>query len=161
MGQLSQLGETIDLANRLHRVIRLLGRDRLTLACALDVEEDARRRRVLLIHALRIALIQRICLLAAAVPEFSPDHGVTRSQIQQRLVRLDETGAVEQLATIFPKDRDCADQGADFGEPATYRPDPALSYALEDRDLFSPLLRLHSMVVRLGGCLTHDVGAIG
>jgi phosphoenolpyruvate carboxylase len=161
MGELSRLAETVGLADRLHRVIRRLGRDRQALARALDVEDDARRRRLLLVHGLRVALIQRICLLAAAVPEFSPDHGVTRSQIQQRLVRLDEAGAVEQLASIFPKERDCGGQGADFGEPATYRPDPALSYAMEDRDLFSPLLRLHAAVVRLGACLTHDIGAMG
>lgn len=161
MGELSQLGETIALADRLHRVIRRLGRDRLALGRSLAVEEDARRRRLLLVHGLRVAVIQRICLLAVEVPEFSPDHGVTRAAIQQRLIRLDETGAVEQLSDIFPKERAEAGEGADFGEPATYRPDPALSYAMEDRDLFRPLLRLHNLVLRLGGALTHDIGALG
>jgi phosphoenolpyruvate carboxylase len=115
----------------------------------------------LLVHGLRLALIQRICLLATEVPDFSPDHGVTRAAIQQRLVRLDEAGAVELLADIFPKDNAAAGEGADFGEPASYRPDPDLSYAAEDRDLFRPLLRLHRLVLRLGGALTHDIGALG
>lgn len=161
MGELSQLGEVIGLADRLHRVIRRLGRDRLALGRSLAVEEDRRRRRLLLVHGLRIAIIQRICLLAVEVPEFSPDHGVTRAAIQQRLIRLDEAGAVEQLSDIFPKERPEAGEGADFGESATYRPDPALSYAMEDRDLFRPLLRLHNLVLRLGGALTHDIGALG
>jgi phosphoenolpyruvate carboxylase len=161
MEELSQLGEVIGLADRLARVIRRLGRDRIALHRSLDVEEDARRRRLLLVHGLRVALIQRICLLAVEVPEFSPDHGVTRQAIQQRLVRLDEAGAVEQLSVIFPKENADAGEGADFGEPATYRPDPALSYAMEDRDLFRPLLRLHGLILRLGGTLIHDVGALG
>ena len=161
MAELAQLGETIGLADRLHRVVRRLKRDRQSLARALDVEENATRRRLMLVHGIRVALIQRICLLAAVVPEFSPDHGVTRGQIQQRLVRLDEAGAVEQLTSIFPKEGAGMAEGADFGEPATYRPDPALSYAMEERELFGPLLRLHELVVRLGGALTHDIGAMG
>lgn len=161
MAELAQLGETIGLADRLHRVVRRLKRDRQSLARALDVEENATRRRLMLVHGIRVALIQRICLLAAVVPEFSPDHGVTRGQIQQRLVRLDEAGAVEQLTSIFPKEGAGMSEGADFGEPATYRPDPALSYAMEEQELFGPLLRLHELVVRLGGALTHDIGAMG
>jgi phosphoenolpyruvate carboxylase len=160
-GDLSDLCEGIGLEGRLHRVVRRLERDSLELAPLLSVEDDVRRRRLLLAHGLRVALIQRICLLAAAVPDFSPDHGVSRAQIQERLMRLDEQGAVDRLELIFPKDAGGADQAADFGEPATYRPDPALSYATEDRDLFQPLLRLHGLVLRMGAVISHDIGAIG
>jgi phosphoenolpyruvate carboxylase len=160
-GDLSDLCETMALDGRLRRVVRRLERDGLELAPLLSVEDDVRRRRLLLVHGLRVALIQRICLLAAAVPDFSPDHGVTRAQIQERLMRLDEQGAVDRLEVIFPKDSGALGEGADFGEPATYRPDPALSYAMEDRDLFQPLLRLHDLVVRMGAVISHDIGAIG
>lgn len=160
-GELSELCETMVLQGRLDRVTRKLERDALELSPLLAVEDDPRRRRLLLAHALRVAVIQRICLLAAAVPDFSPDHGITRAQIQERLMRLDEQGAVDRLEAIFPKESAAAGAGADFGEPATYRPDPALSYAMEDRDLFRPLLRLHALVLRLGAVISHDIGAIG
>lgn len=160
-GDLGDLCETMGLESRLHRVIRRLKRDGLELRPLIAVEDDVRRRRLLLTHGLRVALIQRICLLAAATPDFSPEHGVTRAQIQERLMRLDEQGAVERLEAIFPKTGAEAGAGADFGEPATYRPDPAMTYAMEDRDLFKPLLRLHDLVIGMGAVISHDVGAIG
>jgi hypothetical protein len=76
-------------------------------------------------------------------------------------MRLDVQGSVDRLETIFPEETAVFDKDADFGEPATYRPDPELSYALENRDLFQPLLRLHDLVVRLGAVISHDIGALG
>ena len=56
----------------------------------------------MLLHALRVALIGRIWLLAMAIPEFSPRHGVTREALVARLLRLDVPAALVILGEVVP-----------------------------------------------------------
>ena len=114
--------------------------------------------RLLLLHALRLALIHRIWLLAVAVPDFSPRHGVTRQAIEQRLLRLDVPGALAVLREIFPAARDPA-VDRDYGEVAA--PREAAAYAREHAEIFSPMEILFGLVRELGVAVTHEVGAFG
>jgi len=56
-----------------------------------------------LLHALRLALIHRIWLLATKVPEFSPRHGVTHQVLISAILRLEIPAALTALAEIFPE----------------------------------------------------------
>jgi phosphoenolpyruvate carboxylase len=114
--------------------------------------------RAVLLHALRIAVIQRIWLLGTEIPEFSPRHGVTPEGVQARLLRLDVPGAVEVLAQVFPRAADPA-AAQEYGEPGS--DSAATAYAREHETVFAPLARLHGLVREIGVAITHEVGAFG
>ncbi len=111
-----------------------------------------------LLHALRLAVIGRIWLLATEVPDFSPRFGATPETIRARLLRLDVPGAIEILREIFPRD---PGPGAarDYGEPAG--PAAHLSYAAEHDRVFAPMERLFALTREIAVALTHEVGAFG
>jgi phosphoenolpyruvate carboxylase len=116
--------------------------------------------RAVLLHALRIAAIQRIWLLGTEIPEFSPRHGVTPEGVQAQLLRLDVPGAIEVLAQLFPRAPDPA-AAQDYGEPGASGRGAATSYAREHETLFAPLLRLHGLMREICVAITHEVGAFG
>ncbi len=131
--------------------------DYLALA---DTWPDAPRMSTasVLLHALRIAAIQRIWLLGTEIPEFSPRHGVTRQGLEDRLIRLDVPACLALLAEIFPTAPDPA-AARDYAEPAGRR--TAVSYAREHETIFEPIRRLFAAVREIGAAITHDVGAFG
>ena len=100
-------------------------------------------------------------MLAMRVPDFSPQHGTTLAQIQERLMRLDIVPTVRQLTEIFPRRGDETIAREDFGEQATYRPDEALSYSVEHERLFQPMLDLNRLLLMVSGAISHECGACG
>ncbi len=112
----------------------------------------------MLLHALRIALIGQIWLLAVAIPEFSPRHGITREALVRRLLRLDVPGALAVLAEVFPAAPDPA-AGLDYAEPAG--PRGVTSYRREHDRIFAPIARHFALVREIGTAITHHVGAFG
>jgi phosphoenolpyruvate carboxylase len=160
--ELRDVAERIPLHNRLARVVRELRADNLLLAESLGPPElSARRRRLLLLHALRVALIQRVAILAMRVPDFSPQHGTTLVTVRERLLRLDIPATVRQLREIFPPRGDVVAAREDFGEETSYQPDEALSYSVEHETLFQPLLELHRMILMVSAAVSHECGACG
>ena len=111
-----------------------------------------------LLHALRIAAIQRIWLLGTAIPEFSPRYGVTRSALEDRLLRLDVPACLALMADIFPNRPDPA-AARDYAELPGRR--NAVSYDREHAEIFEPIRRLFATVREIGTAITHEVGAFG
>lgn len=148
------------------KVFRRLGRDfgvlRENLARAgLEPAPDAAARTALpLLHALRLALMHRVFLLATHVPPFSSQHSVTRERLVQRLLHLDVPWALEMLTRIFPARGDSAPSG-DFGERASYVSDESQDYSQENARIFRPLAQLYELVRRTGNALTQRVGFFG
>ena len=62
-------------------MFRRVQADQLALQAAWPERPRMAAREVVL-HALRLAIIQRIWLLAAEIPDFSPRHGVTRQGLE-------------------------------------------------------------------------------
>ncbi len=110
-----------------------------------------------LLHALRLALIQRIWLLATAIPDFSPRHGVTPQDMLDRLIRLDVPAGLALLGEVFPA-AGAAGADLDYGEAAGPRNG---SYAAEHGAIFEPMRRLFDLLREIGGAVTHHVGAFG
>ena len=129
--ELAQLTGQLDRHDRLARLVRRLQADQLWLLDAIEPAETVQRRRLILLHGIRVAVIQRICLLATEIPNFSPQLGVTRDDILARILELDVPSAVERLRRIFPHEDGAPDTPDDFGEKSQYRPEPALSYEIE------------------------------
>ena len=102
--------------------------------------------RLVLLHALRLALIHRIWLLAVALPEFSPRHGATREALVRGILQLDVDRALALLADVFPAKPDPS-SGLDFHEPSA--PRSGGSYAAEHATLFQPMGALFALPVYL------------
>ncbi len=111
-----------------------------------------------LLHALRVAAIQRIWLLGTEIPEFSPRHGLTRQALEDRLLRLDVPACLELLGEIFPTAPDPA-AARDYAEPPGRL--NAVSYEREHATIFQPIGRLFATVREIGAAITHSVGALG
>jgi phosphoenolpyruvate carboxylase len=149
--------EGLDLWAEVHAMFRRVQADHLALRVAWPDAPRMAMREVLL-HALRLALIQRIWLLAAEIPEFSPRHGVTRQGLIQAILRLEVPSALALLAEIFPDAADPA-QARDYGEPAA--PRAAGAYGREHAEIFQPMARWFALVREIAVAVTHEVGAFG
>ncbi len=138
-------------------MFRRIFADHLTLRVTWPDAPHMAKREVLL-HALRLALIHRIWLLATEIPDFSPRHGVTRQALEAAILRLDIDASLNVLAEIFPLGADPA-ADCDYGEPAPNRRSAA--YVREHEEIFAPLRRLFDMVREIAAAVTHEVGAFG
>jgi phosphoenolpyruvate carboxylase len=159
--ELARVSEQIEGHERVARVIRRLQADHLLLLELLQPRDSVRRRRVILLHAMKVAIIQRIALLSTGIPPFSPQLGVTRDDVLARILVLEIPAAVKMLAQIFPTRQVNTGEEENFGEESNYQPEAASSYAVEHRTIFDPLDRLYELVRRVGSALNHEIGAMG
>lgn len=149
--------EKLGLSADVRRMFRRLQADALNLrACWPELPRMPDR--LVLLHALRLALIQRIWLLAVEVPEFSPRHGATRASLIGRILQLDVEPVLAILTEVFPAAPDPA-SGLDFGEAAP--PRTGTSYAREHQVIFEPMRRLFALTRECSAGITHEVGAFG
>jgi phosphoenolpyruvate carboxylase len=149
--------EKLDLSAQVRRMFRRLHADHLALRAAWP-ELPRMPDRLVLLHALRLALIHRIWLLAVRVPEFSPRHGATRDALLRGILQLDVERALALLSEVFPAAPDAA-AGLDFHEPAPAQ--TAASYAQEHAAIFAPMGGLFALVRECSAAIAHEVGAFG
>jgi phosphoenolpyruvate carboxylase len=149
--------ERLDIWAAAQSMFRRISADHLALRVAWpDVPHMANRE--ILLHALRLALIHRIWLLATEIPDFSPRHGVTRLALEAAILSLDIDASLNMLAEIFPSATDPA-ADCDYSEPAPNRRTAA--YVREHEEIFAPMRRLFAMVREIATAVTHEVGAFG
>ena len=149
--------ERLDIWAAAQSMFRRISADHLALRVTWPDVPHMRSREVLL-HALRLALIHRIWLLATEIPDFSPRHGVTRQGLEAAILRLDIDASLNVLSEIFPSASDPA-ADCDYGEAAPKRRNTA--YAREHEEIFTPIRRLFGMVREIATAITHEVGAFG
>jgi phosphoenolpyruvate carboxylase len=154
------VAERANLGDALARVLRRLQSEDLSLHRILAQDESDQRRRLLLLHGLRIGLIQRIATLAVQFPDFNPRGEITRAVLQERLMRLDVPGALEHLVGIFPKGGGQTAE-ADYSEPSDYAPAIAPAYSREYERVFEPLAKLFALCLRISAAINHEIGACG
>jgi phosphoenolpyruvate carboxylase len=166
--------ERVDLHDRLARIHRVFHRDYMDLARALRehrrMARDAGERPIAvepetrdnlhLLHALRLALIQRLMMLAVRVPDFSDRHATTHDTLIVRLMHLEVEPALELLSEIFPVTEE-AQPELDFGEPASYRSAGGHSYLAEHVTIFRPIARDFELIRRISSGIIYHVGAVG
>ena len=149
--------ERLDVWASVQSMFRRIQSDHLALRVAWPEAPRMQPREVLL-HAIRLALIQRIWMLATEIPDFSPRHNVTRLMLDAAILRLDIDRSLALLAEIFPASPDPAIE-ADYGEPRAPRATEA--YAREHAEIFDPIRRLFALVREIATAVTHEVGAFG
>lgn len=149
--------ERLGLSPATRRMFRRLQADHLLLRAAwpgLPAMPD----RLVLVHALRLCLVQRLWLLGVALPEFSPRHGATRDALIGRLLQLDVPPVLEMLAAVFPAAPDPA-TGMDFFEPAG--PVERISYAAVHASVLTPMAQIFALIRECSAVVAHEVGAFG
>jgi phosphoenolpyruvate carboxylase len=159
--RLAKLTERRSTHEQVERLIRRLKADHLAVTELWGLARSEQRDRLILLHTIRIAVIQQIALLAAEIPSFSPQHGLTCEDIVTRIMTLDVESAVGRLVRIFPRQEMWRAADQDFGEPSNYRADASQSYAVEHENLFVPLLQLYDIARRIGSAINYEIGAIG
>jgi phosphoenolpyruvate carboxylase len=174
---LIQLADVMDRAalhQPLTQIWRTFTRDYMILASALrehrrrtrqagaePIAVDPSSRDIMhQLHAIRIALIQQLYLLAIRVPDFGARHELTHESLIARLVQLDVETALGDLAAIFPIVEEESDR-LDFGEPPTYEGAAHQSYRQEHTEILQPIARLYGLIRRISSAIVHNVGALG
>ena len=149
--------ERLDLWAPVQSMFRRIQADHLSLRVAWP-DAPRMQRNEMLLHATRLALIERIWLLSTRIPYFSPRHGFTRLDVDNQILRLEIPSALKQLMDIFPP---ALDQSVtlDFREARGPRADHA--YSRENLEIFQPMQRLFDLVREVGIAIMHDVGAFG
>lgn len=115
---------------------------------------------LLLLHAVRIALIHEMFLMVARLPKFSDRHTTSSEELINELLNLDVEHALSVLRRAFPVSGADADAKA-FGEKATYHTDAEHGYAKEHKELFEPLEHLYDLSRRISTAVAHMSGAVG
>ncbi len=149
--------ERLDVWAAVQSMFRRIQSDHLALRVAWPEAPRMKSREVLL-HALRLAVIQKIWLLATEVPDFSPRHNVTRAMLEATFLHLDVERALAALAEIFPASPDPAIE-ADYAEPRAPRATEA--YRREHEEIFDPIRRYFGLMREIATAITHEVGAFG
>jgi phosphoenolpyruvate carboxylase len=149
--------ERLDIWAEAQSMFRRIQADHLALRVAWPDAPRMKAREVLL-HALRLALIQRIWLLSTDIPDFAPRFGITRQGMDAAILRLDIEPALKLLGEIFPNTPDPA-AGLDFAEPNA--PRSVAAYAREHAEIFEPIKRLFALVREIATAISHEVGAFG
>ncbi len=172
--QLADVMERAALHQPLSEIWRTFTRDYMILASALrehrrrtrqagaePIAVDRSSRDIMhQLHAIRIALIQELYLLAIRVPDFSARHELTHESLIARLIQLDVETALGDLAAIFPIVEEQGDS-LDFGEPPTYEGAAHQSYRQEHTEILQPIARLYALIRRISTAIVHNVGALG
>lgn len=166
--------ERLGLHGRLGRIFRILQRDHMDLARALRahrrltrragqrpiVVDSATRDNLHMLHALRLALIERLIRRAVRIPDFSDRHAATHDGLVEAVIRLEVEPVLQLLSEIFPR-LESSGPALDWGERSTYPGDDGQSYALEHATLFRPMASDYELVRRIGGAVVHHLGALG
>ncbi|GBQ15621.1 phosphoenolpyruvate carboxylase [Komagataeibacter rhaeticus] len=112
----------------------------------------------LLLHAIRIALIEQIWLHSTKVPYFSPRHAFSRDMLTLKVLCLEVPGVLGELEQIFPYR---ADSGFDLDFHEPHGPRQEGTYRREYTEIFEPMQRLFQMVREISTGVMHHVGAFG
>lgn len=115
---------------------------------------------LLLLHAVRIALIHEMFLIVARLPKYSDRHDTSSEDLVNELLNLDVEHALKVLRKAFPVSGAPTDAAA-FGEESNYRTDADHGYEKEHRELFEPLEQLYDLTRRISTAVAHMSGAVG
>lgn len=113
-----------------------------------------------LLHAIRIALIDHIFILAARIPPFAERNDISAERVLDRILNLDVPSAVATLRDVFPSTE--ADAGdAMFIEEATYSSDVSGGYHDLHEKLLDPMLEAYALVRDITIGVAHHFRAHG
>ncbi|KXV74550.1 phosphoenolpyruvate carboxylase [Acetobacter malorum] len=148
--------EKLNLSADLRTMFRRIQADHLALREAWeDAPHGAPLNRAL--HAIRVALIERIWILACRIPFFMPRGGFNRDVMMQQILRLEIPAVLKEMVHIFPSGTVASN--LDFYEPRGPREQGI--YEREHREIFVPMQQMFALLREISVGVMHDIGAFG
>ncbi|MDI2090401.1 phosphoenolpyruvate carboxylase [Commensalibacter oyaizuii] len=112
----------------------------------------------ILLHAIRLAVIEEIWMLSTHIPYFSPYHEFSKEALETKILCLEIPTALNLLLHVFPQ---AAEHVSDlyFYEPKGPRNEGA--YAMDDRQIFKPIQKNFDLIREISVALIHRLHAFG
>ncbi|CAK7193054.1 Phosphoenolpyruvate carboxylase [Commensalibacter sp. Nvir] len=112
----------------------------------------------ILLHAIRLALIEEIWILSTEIPYFSPYHDFSREVLETKILCLEIPTALELLSHVFPQ---APDYDSDLYFHETKGPRHEGAYARDDRRIFKPIQKNFDLIREISVALIHRLHAFG
>lgn len=122
---------------------------------------DDHRLELDLLHAIRLAFIMRIFILAAQMPRSSSRNEVSSDQVFEWALALNVPEVTSEMRQAFPHRSRTADGGTPFHERASYLPHGIDDYGRVETEILEPMDRAYEMVREIGTGISHHWGAFG
>lgn len=142
-------------ALKFHRLLDLLPDD--------SADGPARehvRRRIGVLQALRLALLQHMFLKAVAVPAFSRANDISRGDVIEMIMTLRVDEALAQLRRAFPV-RIPGPRDFPLDEASDYPDGGEEGYGAIARDFITPIAAAHDLSLRISTAIANEFGAHG
>ncbi|MBI1403375.1 MAG: phosphoenolpyruvate carboxylase [Porphyrobacter sp.] len=149
------------LASRLR--IDALKFHKLTDLLPADPQDEHRehvRRRIGVLQALRLALLQHMFLKVVAVPAFSRANDISRRDVIEMVLTLRVDEALAQLRRAFPV-RVPGPRDFPLDEPSDYPDGGEEGYGAIARDFITPIARAQELSLRISTAIANEFGAHG
>lgn len=123
---------------------------------------DEHRLELDLLQSIRLAVIMRIFILAAQLPRFTPQDGLTYEQVLEMALSLEIPEVVKVMRAAFPHEQKAAiGEDSTFDEGASYRPRGIDDYGRLETEIFKPMEQAYEFVREIGTGISHHFGAFG
>ena len=149
------------LASRLR--IDAIKLHRLTDILPDEAPDDTRehvRRRIGVLQALRLALLQHMFLKAVSAPAFSRANDISRRDVIEMVLTLRVDEALAQLRRAFPV-RIPGPRDFPLDEPSDYPDGGEEGYGAIERDFMTPIARAQELSLRISTAIANEFGAHG
>jgi phosphoenolpyruvate carboxylase len=141
-------------ALKLHRLTDLIADD------TPDPDREHVRRRIGVLQALRLALLQHMFLKVVSVPAFSRANDISRGDVIEMVLTLRVDEALAQLRRAFPV-RVPGPRDFPLDEPSDYPDGGEEGYGAIERDCLTPIARAHALSLRITTAIANEFGAHG
>ena len=121
---------------------------------------DEHRLELDLLQAIRLAIIMRIFILAAQLPRFTPQDGLSYEHVLEMALSLEVPEVISIMRKAFPHEQRIGDEQA-FDEPASYRPRGIDDYGRLETEILRPMEDAYEFVREIGTGISHHFGAFG
>lgn len=152
-----------DISELVH-LLRLDAIDLHAILADLNIEDgmvpDENRLELDLLQAIRLALIMRIFILAAQLPRFAPQDGLSHTQVLEMALSLEIPEVLSILRKAFPHDEKDV-TAKSFDEQASYRPRGIDDYARLETEILTPMEISYEFIREIGTGISHHFGAFG
>ena len=142
-------------ALKFHRLLELVPDE------AADAEaREHVRRRIGVLQAIRLALLQHMFLKVVAVPAFSRANDISRRDVIEMVLTLRVEEALAQLRRAFPV-RVPGPRDFPLDEPSDYPDGGEEGYGAYERDFMTPIARAQELSLRISTAIANEFGAHG
>ncbi|HML27908.1 MAG TPA: phosphoenolpyruvate carboxylase, partial [Hyphomicrobium sp.] len=152
-----------DVSEFVH-LLRLDAIDLHAILADLNIEDgmvpDENRLELDLLQAIRLALIMRVFILAAQLPRFAPQDGLSHAQVLEMALSLEIPEVLSVLRKAFPHDEKNL-AAKSFDEQASYRPRGIDDYARLETEILTPMESSYEFIREIGTGISHHFGAFG